>query len=152
MLIRLLTPEDIEPLAAWIPLVPLWQRYGATVEKVKGILTRAMEQGDLLLMADLPEHPAVGFALVVPNGAFNRSPYLRLIGVHPAHSGAGIGSALLQHAEAEVRPHSRELFLLVSDFNTDAQRFYQRHGYTQIGAIPGYVVPDVTELIFWKRL
>jgi ribosomal protein S18 acetylase RimI-like enzyme len=90
--------------------------------------------------------------LLVLNGAFSRSPYLRLIGVHPDHSGAGVGSALIAQAEAEVRPTNHELFLLVSDFNTDAQRFYQRNGYEQVGAIPGYVVPDVTELIFWKRL
>jgi hypothetical protein len=46
---------------------------------------------------------------------------------------------------------SSDLFLLVSDFNHDAQRFYQRQGYQQIGAIPGYVLPDVSELIFRKR-
>jgi ribosomal protein S18 acetylase RimI-like enzyme len=152
MLVRLMIPDDIEILAAWIPSVPLWQRYHATAENVRGLLTRALEQGDLLLVADLPAHPAIGYALVVRDGAFNRSPYLRLIGVHPDQSGAGVGSALLTQAEAEVRPNSREMFLLVSDFNTDAQRFYQRHGYEQVGAIPGYVVPDVAELLFWKRL
>ena len=152
MIIRQMTSEDIEPLAAWIPIVPLWQRYGATAENVRGILNRAMAAGDLLLVADLPEQAAIGYALVVRDGAFNRSPYLRLIGVHPDHSGAGVGSGLLSRAEAEVSPKSRELFLLVSDFNTDAQRFYKRNGYEQIGAIPGYVVADVAELIFWKRL
>jgi ribosomal protein S18 acetylase RimI-like enzyme len=152
MIVRRMTIEDIDPLAAWIPDVPLWRRYGATSENVRGILGRALEAGDLLLVADLPEQVAIGFAWVVPNGAFNRSPYLRLIGVHPDYSGAGVGSALLKQAEAEVSPKSRELFLLVSDFNTDAQRFYQRNGYEQIGAIPGYVVADVAELIFWKRL
>lgn len=152
MIIRRMKPGDVEPLSAWIPNVPLWQRYGATAETVSGLLSRAMDAGDLLLVADVDVQAAVGFALVVPDGAFNRSPYLRLIGVHPDHSGTGVGSALLRQAEAEVKPTSRELFLLVSDFNTDAQRFYRRNGYEQVGAIPGYIVPDVTELIFWKRL
>ena len=59
---------------------------------------------------------------------------------------------LLEETERTVRKVCNDLFLLVSDFNKAAQRFYQRNGYQQIGAIPGYVLPDVTELIFWKRL
>ena len=43
------------------------------------------------------------------------------------------------------------MFLLVSDFNTDAQQFYQRLGYRQVGKLDDYVVPGVSELIFWKR-
>jgi ribosomal protein S18 acetylase RimI-like enzyme len=44
------------------------------------------------------------------------------------------------------------VFLLTSDFNEDAQAFYRRLGYQQVGAIPDYVVPGITELIFYKRL
>ena len=61
-----------------------------------------------------------------------------------------MGAALLQ--EVEARATSSDLFLLVSHFNEGAQRFYRRMGYEQIGAIPGYVLPDVTELIFRKVL
>jgi len=65
---------------------------------------------------------------------------------------AGVGAALMQSVEEAASKVSHELFLLVSDFNTDAQRFYQRQGYQQVGAIPGYVLPDVTELLYWKQL
>jgi ribosomal-protein-alanine N-acetyltransferase len=44
------------------------------------------------------------------------------------------------------------MVLLCSDFNTEAQRFYRRAGYEQVGALPDYVVPGVAELIFRKRL
>ncbi|MCZ7547197.1 MAG: GNAT family N-acetyltransferase [Anaerolineae bacterium] len=70
----------------------------------------------------------------------------------PGLEGMGIGAALLGEAERRAASVSREMFLLVSDFNVAAQRFYQRHDYQQVGAIPGYVLPDVAELIFWKRL
>jgi len=63
-----------------------------------------------------------------------------------------VGAALLRSAEDAALKINPELFLLVSDFNVDAQRFYQRQGYQQIGAIPGYVLPDVTELLYWKQL
>jgi hypothetical protein len=40
----------------------------------------------------------------------------------------------------------------VSDFNVDAHRFYEKHGYVKVGALPKLVRPDVDELIYWKRL
>lgn len=42
--------------------------------------------------------------------------------------------------------------LLRSDFNASAQAFYERHGWTRVGALPGLVLPGVAELISWKRL
>ena len=92
----------------------------------------------------------VGLAWVIPDGMFGRSPYLRTIGVHPDSPGRGIGSALLRAVEDRVRPAL--LFLLTSDFNTGAQRLYERHGYTHIGTVPGYVVPGVDELLYLKRV
>ena len=55
-------------------------------------------------------------------------------------------------AESLVAGLAPDMFLLVSDFNIDAQRFYQRLGYVQVGALPAYVLSDVTELILWKKL
>jgi ribosomal protein S18 acetylase RimI-like enzyme len=72
--------------------------------------------------------------------------------VRAGYTGLGIGAALLGQAEQAAAKIAREMFLLVSDFNVDAQRFYQRQGYSPVGAIPGYVLPDVTELLYWKRL
>jgi ribosomal protein S18 acetylase RimI-like enzyme len=145
-------PSDIAHVTAWMLRVPLWQRYGFTAERGQQQFEQALLRGDLLRVADLPDNPARGFCRVVLNGAFARSAYLQLIGVDPHCSGMGIGAALLAHIEDAVRDHHQDLFLLASDFNADAHRFYRRHGYRQIGTIPGYVLADVDELIFWKRL
>lgn len=148
MKIRRLEAQDIPAVAAWVVTIPLWQRYGLTVEKLSEQLEAALDT-HLILTADA-ETRAVGLAWCVPVGAFGRSPYLKLLGVRPDYAGQGVGARLLDGLEAELL--GGDLFLLVSDFNHDAQRFYARQGYTQIGAIPGYVLPDVTELIFRKRL
>lgn len=151
--IRPMTTDDISPTAAWMVQTPLWQRYGLTVERARKNFEKGLAQHDTLLMADVgTEHSGCGFAWCLPQGGFGRSMYLRLIGVRQDAARAGIGSALLDAAEQAALEVSREMFLLVSDFNGDAQRFYQRHGYRQIGAIPGYVLPDVTELLYWKQL
>ena len=149
--IRAMIPSDIPILAGWMTETPLWQRYGLTVERATANFEAALTAGDWLLTAD-GDQVAQGFAWAMAKGAFGRSPYLRLIGVHPNAVGSGIGAGLLDAIEQKAMGMSNDLFLLVSDFNLDAQRFYQRQGYQQIGSIPGYVLPDVSELMFRKRL
>ncbi|MBP8972479.1 MAG: GNAT family N-acetyltransferase, partial [Anaerolineae bacterium] len=117
-------------------------------------LEQALRQADTLLVCDTEGTPgrACGLAWVMPTGGFGRSAYLRLLVVNEAYAGLGIGTGLLAHAEQLAARSTKDMLLLVSDFNVDAQRFYQRQGYAQIGAIPDYVVPGVTELLFRKLL
>ncbi len=151
--IRPMDPLDSPIAAEWMAATPLWQRYQLTADKARAALAAGLTAGDLLLVADMDADRACGLAWVVWSGAFGRSPYLRILGVNAAYNGHGIGAALLEAVETETALNkAHEFFLLVSDFNADAQRFYRRQGYTQIGAVPGYVLPDVTELIYWKRL
>ncbi len=142
-------PEDIPAISQWMADLPLWRRYGVTPQSANAQFAGALAHGDLLLVAG-ESTDVCGFAWCVPGGAFGRSDYLRLIGVRADCAGQGVGAALL--TEVEARATSRDLLLLVSDFNEGAQRFYRRMGYDQIGALPGYVLPDVSELIFRKRL
>jgi ribosomal protein S18 acetylase RimI-like enzyme len=149
--IRPMTANDIPLLSAWLVKLPLMQRYGQTLERATTNFKIGLERGDWLLTAD-SETPACGFAWVIPRGTFGRSPYLRLIGVRADMAGSGIGARLLDAMEARAAEVADDLFLLVSDFNEGAQRFYRRQGYVQIGAIPDYVLPQVSELVFRKRL
>ncbi|MCA0455059.1 MAG: GNAT family N-acetyltransferase [Chloroflexi bacterium] len=150
--VRPMTARDIPATAAWLVELPLMQRYNLTVERARQQFETALVQADILLVADVGGDSACGFVWCLPKGAFGRSVYLRLIGVRVDLSGAGVGAALLGAAEQAAVERKSDLVLLVSDFNTDAQRFYQRQGYTQAGALPGYVLPDVSELIYWKPL
>ena len=152
--IRALRTDDIPTVALWVADMPLWQRYGLTTARARRLLSGGLAADDVLLVADVPapEGTACGLAWCLPRGAFGRSPYLRLLGVRADFSGRGIGGALLEALEHRLAGAAGELFLLVSDFNVAAQAFYRRHGYTQIGAIADYVLPQVAELIFWKRL
>lgn len=149
--VRPLKSSEFVAVAGWLAKLPLLVRYGLTAETAHHQLEEATTHGELLLTAENPQGQPIGLAWVIDKGAFGRSAYLRLLGIHPDHIGQGLGSTLLHAAETHITGTNRELFLLVSDFNTAAQRFYQRLGYSQIGAIPGYILPDVTELIFWKR-
>ncbi len=142
---------DIEGCARIMAENALWQRYGVTLESARQRLATGLAQGAAILAAGQPGAP-LGFIWYVEKGAFARSGYIMLIGVDPNQQGQGIGDVLMDEAERLLAQTVKEVFLLVSDFNAGAQRFYQRRGYVQSGALPGYVLPDVAELIYRKKL
>lgn len=93
-----------------------------------------------------------GLARFSLRGQLGRGGYLRLIALAPGTHGQGLGRLLLDEVERQVAQCSPELFLLTSDFNAPAQRFYERRGYTRVGALADYVRTGITELLYWKRL
>jgi len=66
--------------------------------------------------------------------------------------GRGVGRALMRHAEAHIFRTGPNVFLTVSDFNRRAQSFYRTLGYRNVGAIPNYVIPGITELLYRKTI
>jgi ribosomal protein S18 acetylase RimI-like enzyme len=145
-------PGDIPRIAAWMAGDDLWRRYRLSRETIAADFERGLERGDQMFVVDAST-PARGFAWCLPNGMFGAFPYLKRFAVDPAHAGQGLGGLLLEHLEqALLAEKRRELFLLVSDFNLAAQRFYRQHGYEEIGRVPELVLPGVAELLFRKQL
>jgi ribosomal protein S18 acetylase RimI-like enzyme len=93
-----------------------------------------------------------GFVIFTPEPVFARGGYLRAIGVTPDLRRQGIGRKLLSFAERMTARHSHHLYLCVSSFNRSAQSFYKRSGYLKVGSVPGLIVQDASEYIYWKRL
>jgi len=147
--IRPFAREDIAEIACWVAATPLWQRYHVTEASSAERLANGLTNGATIFVA-ARAGAVLGFVWLVARGAFNRSVYIQLIGVRPEARTGGVGRALMEFAES--RAGSRDIFLLVSDFNTDAQKFYARLGYKQVGKLDDYVVEGIAELIFWKRV
>ena len=150
LLLRPIQSIDIVPLAQLMAANSLWQRYNVTEASAAQRLQNGIDQQATIIVGEVDGEP-VGFIWLAERGAFNRSGYIMLIGVRADRQGQGVGRALLLAAESALFTQVADLFLLVSDFNQAAQAFYQRLGYRQVGAIPDYVVPGITELIFHKR-
>ena len=147
--IRPATHDDLAALADRLCGLPLFERYGHTPGRLHTLLTGALERHERLLVYDADGPRGLAWFLVA--GTFGIGGYLRLIAVDPTWHRKGTGSELLAAFEAETFAASRHAFLLVSDFNTDAQRFYEHHGYLRVGSLSGLVLPDVAEVIYWKR-
>jgi GNAT superfamily N-acetyltransferase len=170
--------QALARLAAAVATQPLLQRYGASEaglfrELERIVKDRARPSGDsgppapsgaaesLLLAygaaatagdAESAAAELWGLARFCSRGQFGNGGYLRLLALRPGCEGRGIGTLLLRAVEEEVKQHSSALFLLTSDFNLGAQRFYARHGYLAAGTLPDFARPGITENIFWKRL
>jgi ribosomal protein S18 acetylase RimI-like enzyme len=149
--INFIQPADIPACVQIMLANPLWDRYGVTAASAEKMFNRALAANATILTATL-ENEIAGFVWYVTHGAWDRSGYIRLIGVSPHHQGKRVGEDLMRAAEEQMAEKVSDVFLLVSDFNTGAQHFYQRLGYTQVGSIPAYVQPGIAELIFFKPL
>ena len=151
MEVRPLRTAEIPELARALSAVPLMERYRRTPDALERALAAAHARGERLLVA--AEDGAIrGLAWFLTEGTLALGGYLRLIAMLPGAEGKGAGAALLAAFEEETAKESRHAFLLVSDFNEGAQRFYERHGWARAGALPGLVLPDVAEVLYWKRL
>jgi len=149
--VRRLAAGDIPDLAAGLARLPLMVRYRRDENGIAADLRAALARGDGLLVEEAGGRVR-GLAWFLAGGTFGMGGYLRLIALVPDALRSGAGATLLRAFEAEVARTSRHAFLLVSDFNAGAQRFYERQGWTRVGALPGLVLPDVAELVYWKRL
>jgi ribosomal protein S18 acetylase RimI-like enzyme len=97
-------------------------------------LQRLAEHPALLVL--LVGDPAVGLAVVSlrPNVWFEGPVGLiDELYVAPAHRDRGLGSALIHRIRREMaRRGVEELEIDVDDVDTDAQRFYRRHGFREV--------------------
>src|SRR5262245_28458874 len=79
-------------------------------------------------------------------------PYLQMLAIQPTHQKLGIGAKILDWFEAEASTEFRNVWLCVSGFNVDAQRFYAAHGYSRVATLEGLMRDGDAELLMRKRL
>jgi [ribosomal protein S18]-alanine N-acetyltransferase len=157
--IRPLRAPDIDPCAMLIAADPLWQRYHITLPQARRQLRKVVaatrrgsgwrgEAGEFAVAHS--EGQVVGFIWFRLGGTFHHSGYIRWIGVAPRVRGQGVGARLMAYAERKIFARGPNVFLMVSAFNTGAQKFYKRLGYMEIGAVPNYAIRGITEHLFRK--
>jgi len=137
-------------LATLMARSPLLKRYGITPRRARTVLSEALRERDLLLVAQ--EHGDVlGLAWVVLSRALDRSAYLRLLLVAEGEQSHGVGAALLEEAERRARvAGSRHFVFLVTADNRRARAFYERHGFNRVGPLPDFVRPGIAETLYAK--
>ena len=167
--IKELEPHDIPLAAAALKDLPLLRRYGVDASKLAKTMEQAVAEPTRVALgawvgawgssggdgsADPKRRGAevAGVALFSTEGTFLMGGYLKLLAVASRFQGRALGRRLVQAMEERVGAQSSQLFVLVSHFNEGAKRFYEGLGYRRVGALPGLVLPEVTELLYWKEL
>jgi ribosomal protein S18 acetylase RimI-like enzyme len=96
------------------------------------------------------EDEIVGFMILRLDGAF--VGYIQTVAVVPQWRGRGIGTELIQYAEARVFRETPNVFIDSSSFNPGAQRLYERLGYEVVGELRNYIVAGHSEVLLRKTI
>src|SRR5690349_19510674 len=109
---------------------------GPTVEEFSTRFGVLLARADVLvLLAGAPAAPTgLAFLTLRPTPYYDGSlAQLEELYVQPRMRGQGIGRALVTTAVQEVRARGgAEMHINVDEVDTDARRFYERHGFTNV--------------------
>lgn len=123
-----------------------WLTLGRTFDDCLKLLT---EPGKEIYVAR-GDKGLAGFIVLQLRGAF--TGYIQTIGVIPEWRNRGIGTLLIKFAEQKIFRESKNVFLCVSDFNTEAQKLYARLGYERVGELKDYLIRGHSEILMRKTI
>ena len=119
----------------------------AEVEQGRRVLVAAFDDGELV--------GTVQVILALPPNQPHRGEITKLL-VHGSARRRGVAQLLMERAEAEAQAEGKTLLVLDAVTGDDAERLYERLGWTKVGVIPGYALyPDgrvCDTTYFWKAL
>lgn len=141
---RLATDDEAVWCAHLMASSEPWLTLGRSIEASYRIVTDPTREVHVATL----DGERVAFLVLALGGPF--SGYLQTLAVAPPWRGHGVGSALLDWAEARIFLVSPNVFLCVSSFNTEARRLYERRGYQYVGELTDYLVAGHSELLFRK--
>ena len=97
----------------------------------------------------------IGFAYYAPAAMTDRTWYLYWIAVTRATQAKGIGSALLRHAENDIRKQQGSILLIETSGLPHydlTRKFYLKNGYDQEATLRDYYADGDAMVVFRKKL
>lgn len=138
------TDADLEACAGLMASSEPWVTLGRTYEASLALIREPEKE---VYVANL-DGGLAGFLIINMHGAF--AGYIQTVCVAPEYRGQGIGSRLVEWAEARIFRDSPNVFMCVSSFNAGAFRLYQRLGYEVVGELRDHVVRGHAEILLRK--
>lgn len=138
--------EDAAICAEMMAATDPWQRLGRDRAACFSAITDATRQVFVARIADA----VVGFIILNLAGSF--VGYIQTVCIAPSHRDQGLGSRLLGFAEDYIFQRTPNVFICVSSFNPDAQRLYERLGYSVVGELDDYIIPGASEILLRKSI
>lgn len=146
------TEQDVEACLPVFLDSAIYERYFRGDDRLERSPRGAAGRGELYL-AVTEQGEIAGAMRVVLRGFCGLYPYLSLLGVKASFRGRQVGSWLMEQLEEMARASgASRVALMVSDFNTGAQKFYAGRGYWTLGSLPDAAKPGITELVLIKEV
>lgn len=130
----------------------------AEAEEFFSDVLHEMDSGNRVLFGAFVDGALAGTVQLIvkmPPNQPHRAEVSKLL-VSRSARGHGIGTKLMQAVEQYAREIGKTLLVLDTATGSDAERLYERLGWTKVGVIPKYaLMPDGSwddTTIFWKRL
>ncbi len=92
----------------------------------------------------------IGTFVLQTRGAF--TGYIKSIAIKRGWRGKGLGVMMMNFIEEKIFGVTPNVFLCVSSFNKDAQRFYKKLGYENVGLLKNYVIEGADEILMRKTM
>lgn len=137
-------------------------RIGATLAGMAPWRTLSYSASALTQYLLRPDPALRRYAALAPDGAvigvisvrypWLRGPYLELFGLFNPYQSQGLGSELIKWFTDQARLAAANAWVLVSAFNHGAYRFYQRHGFAEVGVLNDLARPGCDERLLRKIL
>ncbi len=140
----LAAPEEHEWCACLMADSEPWRTLGLGQEALRRTLGRGGVESYLALVGQA----RAGCLVLDLQGAL--VGHVRAICVAPELRRQGWGARLLAFAEERIFREAPNVFLCVSSFNLEAQRFYARRGYEPVGELRDYLVAGLGEVLMRK--
>jgi ribosomal protein S18 acetylase RimI-like enzyme len=121
-----------------------WLTLGRDYEASLALLTNPAKERYLVHHAGVP----VGLLILDLSGPFKG--YIQTICMAQEVRGKGLGSRVIEWAEARIFRDCPNVFMCVSTFNVDARRLYARLGFEVVGTLRDYLVAGYDELLLRK--
>jgi ribosomal protein S18 acetylase RimI-like enzyme len=123
-----------------------WVTLGRDYETALNLITDPERDVYLAQVGD----KIAGFIIYIMQGAL--IGYIQSVCVAMEWRNQGIGTQLMAFVEDRIFRISPNIFIMVSSFNPDAKRLYNRLGYQTVGEIDDYIVPGHSELLLRKTI
>ncbi len=137
---------DAEWAAATMAASEPWVTLGTSYERSLKLLGNAARERYLARVAGEP----AGFLVISMQGAF--VGYVQLLGVAEKFRGQGVGRSLIEFAERRIFDETPNVFICVSDFNSQAKDFYARLGYLRVGELKDFIIAGHSEILLRKTV
>lgn len=137
---------DIQAAARLMASNEPWVTLGRTYEKCLATIRNPLAESYVAKV----DGEVMGLAIIQLKGAL--VGYIQTLLIAEQYRGHTLGNQLITFLENRIYEVSPNVFMCVSDFNTDAQRLYKKMGYEVIGEIKNYIVDGHSEILLRKTI